>query len=353
MRSSKWIGAAVAAVAIIVLVVVLVTRGGDGEKITAGTETTGVPETTAAPETTATTVAPETTMTTSTPAPSTSGGPAEAWSASADAEWAITKAAFTSAGGVQDVFSRQFGVPVALPLPDDALLSYARFSAVKGFDGGYEQSWSAWSTTAGSPADVEKAFAEAFSSDLFAPGTRVENEFGDFKMVSLNYQPTDAGTADGWTSMSVTIGPENDGFTATGRTDLKVEISRMVGEWPALTPFVGGWLDEVPVADGIEPAELSVEASTQPFERVWMNMRYEAPQDAFPGIISFYGEEHSTGGLVWEASAMPEGINDVEYFETTGPNSLGGRPLTLSVDRYTEDTSYPANVNLGLKLQDA
>jgi len=56
---------------------------------------------------------------------------------------------------------------------------------------------------------------------------------------------------------------------------------------------------------------------------------------------------------VWEASTMPEGIDDLEYFETTGQNSLGGRPLTLSVDRYTEDTSYPANVNLGLKLQDA
>jgi hypothetical protein len=106
------------------------------------------------------------------------------------------------------------------------------------------------------------------------------------------------------------------------------------------------------VAEGIEPAELSVEASTQPFERVWMNMRYEAPQDAFPAIVSYYGEAHSAGALVWEQSEMPEGIDDLEYFETTGANSLAGRPLTLSVDRYTEDTSYPANVNLGLKLQD-
>jgi hypothetical protein len=352
MRSSKWIAAAIAAVAVAVLVVVLVTRGGDDEKITAGTDTTAVDttlvDTTAVPDTTP----PETTVPV-TAAPTTTGGPTEAWSATVDAEWDITKSAFTTAGGVNDVFSRQFAVPVALPLPDDALLSYARFSAVKGFDGGYEESWSAWSTTAAAPADAEKAFAEAFSSDLFTPGTRVESEFGDFKMVTLNYQPTDAGTADGWSSMSVTVGPENDGFNATGRTDLKVELSRVVNEWPALSPFVGGWLEEVPVAEGIEPAELSVEASTQPFERVWMSMRYEAPQDAFPSIISFYGEEHSAGALVWEASTMPEGIDDLEYFETTGQNSLGGRPLTLSVDRYTEDTSYPANVNLGLKLQDA
>lgn len=350
MRSSKWIAAAAVVVALVVLAVVLVSRGDDEQKVTPATDTSAVPETTLAA---ATTQAPESTAPgTTAPAPSTSAAPGEPWSTTADAEWAITKAAFTTEGGVSDVFGRQFEVPVALPLPDDALLSYARYSAVKGFDGGYEQSWSAWSTTAGAAADVEKAFAEAFSSDLFAPGTRVESEFGDFKMVTLNYQPTDAGTADGWSSMSVTIGPGNDGFTATGRTDLKVELSRVVGEWPSLPPFVGGWLQEVPVAEGVEPAELSVEASTQPFERVWMNMRYEAPQDAFPAIVSYYGEAHSAGALVWEQSEMPEGIDDLEYFETTGANSLAGRPLTLSVDRYTEDTSYPANVNLGLKLQD-
>ena len=349
MRSSKWIAAALAAVAAIVLIVVLVSRGGDSETVTPGTETSAAPETTSAPQTTS---APETTMTTTPAAPSTSGGPAEAWSSTVEAEWAVTKAAFTTEGGVGDVFGRQFEVPVAIPLPDDALLSYARYSAVKGFDSGYELSWSAWSTTAGAPADVEKAFADGFSSDLFAPGTRVENEFGDFKMVTLNFQPTDAGTADGWTSMSVTIGPENDGSTATGRTDLKVEVSRMVAEWPSLPAFVGGWLAEVPVADGIEPAELSVEASTQPFERVWMSMRYEAPQEGFPAIVSYYGEDHTAGALEWPASPAPDGIDELEYFEAAGPLGLGGRPITLAVDRYTEDTSYPANVNLGLKLQD-
>lgn len=351
MRSSRWIAAAIAVVAAVVLVIVLVTRGGGDDTITVSTDTA---DSTVAPETTQlpTTTSQETTLPSSV-APSTSGGLAEAWSSGVDAEWALTKAAFTEEGRVGDVFTRQFGVPVEFPVPGDALLSYARYSAVKGFDGNYEESWSAWSTTAGAPAEVEGAFVAGFSSDLFAAGTRVESEFGDFKMVTLNYQPTDTGSAAGWSSMSVTIGPENDGATATGRTDLKVELGRRVDAWPSPAPFVGGWLDEVPVAEGIEPAELSVEASTQPFERVWMSMRYEAPQEAFPAIISFYGEEHSTGGLVWEASAMPEGIDDVEYFETTGPNSLGGRPLTLSVDRYTEDTSYPANVNLALKLQDA
>ncbi|MFM7686010.1 MAG: hypothetical protein ACKPDI_08815 [Actinomycetota bacterium] len=49
MRSSKWIAAALAAVAAIVLIVVLVSRGGDSETVTPGTETSAAPETTSAP----------------------------------------------------------------------------------------------------------------------------------------------------------------------------------------------------------------------------------------------------------------------------------------------------------------
>lgn len=278
-----------------------------------------------------------------------------AWSDTADANFDVVRAAIAGSGPVADV-AALFGVPVQVPQPDDAALDHARYSLVAGEEGTVEESWSLWSNTAAAPSDVEAAFTSGFSSDAFTPGQRTENEFAGLVSATINYSATEAGLAAGWVYMSVSIGPDSDGITPTGRTFLRVDLTRVLSAVPdadQLPAFATGWLAEMPAADGLALAELSAEAGTQPFDRVWMNARYTAPQDQFPGLISFYGADHSAGALVYPQSTMPEGIDEVEYFQHEGSPTLGGHAVTVAVDRYLAEPDFPAAVNLGVKLEAA
>ena len=200
------------------------------------------------------------------------------------------------------------------------------------------------------------AFTSSFSSDDFAPGSRTENEFAGLTTASINYTPTPTGEAGGWVYMTVTIGPDTDGLTPTGKSFLRVDLTRILAEMPepAQTPaFATGWLAEVPVADGLALAELSAEAGKQPFDRVWMDARYTAPQDQFPGLVDYYNSAHTAGALTYEPGTAPEGIDELEYFQHDGSSTLADRPVTASVDRYLAEPDFPAAVNLSVKLQDA
>lgn len=277
------------------------------------------------------------------------------WSDTADANFDAVRAAFGGSGPVADV-AALFGVPVQVPQPNDAVLDHARYGLVVGESGNAEESWSLWSTTTESPAAVEAAFTSGFSSDAFTPGQRSENDFAGLTIATLNYTPTNAGQSAGWVYMTVSIGPDSDGVTPTGRTFLRVDLTRVLEALPEpnqLPGFAAGWLAEVPVADGLALAELSAEAGTQPVERVWMSARYTAPQDQFPGLVSFYGGDHTAGALAYPQSAMPEGIDDLEYFQHDGNPTLAGHPVTVSVDRYLPEPDFPAAVNLGVKLEAA
>ena len=278
-----------------------------------------------------------------------------AWSDTADANFTTVKNAFAGTGSIDDV-ATLFGVPVAVPQPSDASLDHARYSLVANESGGAEESWSLWSLSTTSAADIESAFTSSFKSDDFSPGQRSENEFAGLTTASINYTPTPTGEAAGWVYMTVTIGPDTDGLTPTGKSFLRVDLTRILAAMPepAQTPaFATGWLAEVPVADGLALAELSAEAGKQSFDRVWMDARYTAPQDQFPALVSEYGHDHSAGALVWPQSSMPEGIDDLEYFQHSEALTLAGAPVTVSVDRYIAEPDSPAAVNLSVKLQDA
>jgi hypothetical protein len=275
------------------------------------------------------------------------------WSDTADAAFTTVRSAIAGDGSLADV-EALFGVPVEVPQPDDARLDHARYGLVAGEGGSVEESWSLWSTSSATPAELESAFTSGFSSDAFTPGPRTEHEFAGFTITGISYSPTAAGEAAGWVYMNVSIGPDTDGVTPTDRSFLRVDLTRVLGGMPDATQlpaFASGWLAEVPVADGLALAELSAEAGTQPADRVWLSARFTAPQDQFPALVSFYGHDHTEGALVYPQSAMPEGIDDLEYFQHDGSPTLAGHAFTVSVDRYLPEPEFPAAVNLAVKLE--
>jgi len=277
------------------------------------------------------------------------------WSDTADADFASVRSAFSGGGSVADV-ATLFGVPVAVPQPADAVLDHARYSVVANEAGGAEESWSIWSTSASTVADAEAAFTSGFTSDAFTPGARSENEFAGLASVTLNYTPTGSGQEAGWVNLTATIGADSDGLEPNGRSYVRVDLTRVLVGVPELSQmpsFAAGWLSEVPVADGVTLAELSAEAGKQPFDRVWMNARFTAPQDQFPALISFYGNEHSDSALAWPQSVMPEGIDELEYFQHSEAVTLADHPVTVAADRYLPEPDFPAAVNIGVKLEAA
>ena len=176
-----------------------------------------------------------------------------AWSDTADANFTTVKNAFAGTGSIDDV-ATLFGVPVAVPQPSDASLDHARYSLVANESGGAEESWSLWSLSTSSAADIESAFTSSFKSDDFTPGPRSENEFAGLTTASINYTPTPTGEAGGWVYMTVTIGPDTDGLTPTGKSFLRVDLTRILAAMPepAQTPaFATGWLAEVPWLVGV------------------------------------------------------------------------------------------------------
>ncbi len=312
-------------------------------------ETTAAPAATAAP---ASSAAPDTTAAPATTVPSTAAPVAAgAWSSSIDADFAGVLGAFAEPGGAPAVFGELFALPVAVPLPDDALLSYARYGLAQSFDGGFEEVWSAWSTTAGARDEVLTAFDDAFSSESFDAATRTETDLGMYVAVTLTYPPTAAAAAEGWSAMTVTVLPEMDAtMTETGRTDLRVDLTRRVAELPELSTFLGGWLDEVPVADGVSPVELNVEAGTQPAPRLTYNVRYEAPPADYERLVEFYAAEQTGGALVYAASEVPTDLSEVEWFSGDPGATLAGHPLTVNVERYLPEPDQPAAVAIGVTL---
>ena len=316
---------------------------------TGSVETTAAPAVTAAP---ATSGVPDTTAATTTVVPSTAAPAAPgAWSSSIDADFANVIGAFAEPGGAPAVFGELFALPVEVPLPDDALLSYARYGLTQSFDGGFEEVWSAWSTTAGAPADVLTAFDDAFSSQSFDAASRTETDLGTYVAVTLTYPPTADAAAEGWSAMTVTVMPEMDAtMTETGRADLRVDLTRRIAELPELSTFLGGWLDEVPVADGVSPVELNVEAGTQPAPRLTYNVRYEAPATDYDRLVEFYAADHMAGALVYAASEVPADLSEVEWFSGDPGASLAGQPLTVNVERYLPEPDQPVAVAIGVML---
>jgi hypothetical protein len=297
------------------------------------------------------------------PAPEATGGsattiaavtlPAAAagWSSSIGPDAARVIDAFAEPGRAAGVFTDLFALPIDVPLPDDVLLSYARYGLTKSFDGGFDEVWSAWGTTAGAPADVLAAFDSAFSSQSFDAASRTETDMGPYVAVTLTYPPTPEAAAEGWAPLTVTVMPETDATMAeTGRSDLRVDLTRRVAELPELSTFVGGWLAEAPVAEGTSPIEVNVEASSQPAPRLTYNVRYEAPADDFDRLVEFYAAERTGGALVYPAVEAPADLSEVEWFSGDPAATLAGYPLTASVERYLPEPDQPVVASLGVTI---
>lgn len=312
-------------------------------------EPTDAPATTLAPATTvaSTTTAASTTTIAAVTLPAAAG----AWSSAITADVERVVGAFSEPGGAPTVFGELFALPVEAPWPDDALLSYARHGVAAAYQGGFEEVWSAWTTTAGAPADVEAAFAAAFGDDRFGSPDRSENDMGPYVAVTLTYRPTTEAVADGWSAMTVTVLPEMDAtMAATGRTDLRVDLTRTVAELPELSTFVGGWLEEAPVVDDVSPIELNVEAGAQPAPRLTYNARLAAPQAEYDRLVEFYASEHTAGALVYAATEAPADLAEVEWFSGDPSATLAGHPLTVNVERYLPEPDEPAVVTLGITI---
>ena len=278
-------------------------------------------------------------------------GSAGAWSGSIEGQFARVVSAFAEPGAASGMFSELFALPVEVPLPDDALLSYARYGVVSSFEGGFEEVWSAWTTTAGGRDEVLAAFEASFSNESFDDVMREENDLGPYVAVILSYPPTAAAAEQGWSAMTVTALPEMDAtMTETGRTDLRVDLTRRVAEAPQLSTFAGGWLDEVPVADGVSLAELNVEANAQPAPRLTYSVRYESPATDYDRLVEFYAADHTGGALVYAATEPPADLSEVEWFNGDPNASLAGRPLTVNVERYLPEPDQPVAAVLGVML---
>jgi hypothetical protein len=311
-----------------------------------------VSETSAAPSTEAS--APVDTVASTTVAPTTvAPAPTDPWSDNAATDLAAVLAAADGSGDAAEVMERLFGNPIAAPLPADAALTTATVKAER-VDGTWEISWQFAVASALSAADLEVAVAQGFNDDRFEVGVRVESTLDSGVFVTQNYPATAEADADGWSTLAITVGPETDFGTATGRNEVEVSIERtLAADDPQLAWFVQGWLAEMPVADGLELIEVTGDLVALSTTGVWLSAVYAPVDDTatFEGLVEFYSQEFIDGALSIDASTPPTDLSATDRFNAGFFPTLAGYDLFLVVTRDLADPSVAPTVSMEVRME--
>lgn len=288
---------------------------------------------------------PVTTVALTTVAPTTAAPAPDPWSDTAADDLGAVLAAADGSGDVVDVIERLFGNPIDVPLPADGALTVALVTAERVGDT-WELSWQFTVASPASPAELQAAAIEGFVDDRFEVGVLVTSTLDSGVFVTQNYPATEAADADGWATLSITIGPETDFGTATGRNHVAVSAERTIpvegmADDPGLTWFVQGWLAEMPVADGLQLVKVRADLVSMSTTGVWLDAQY-APDDGAPTfdeLVAFYAQEFVDGALSIDASSPPTDLSATDRFSAGFFPTLAGYDLFLNVER---DLAKPA-----------
>ena len=273
------------------------------------------------------------------------------WSANAAADLDALLASVESGAGTQSVVDDLLSSPIDLALPPDAALSGARIT-IDGGDTTWTTTWRIAVATATDPATLEATVRATFEDARFAAGARVESTLDSGVFVTLNYPPTEAGTADGWKLLTFSIGPELDGTTLTGRTELEMTVDRNTPpDEPGVSAFLSGWVREIPLGGGVTFVRYEanlVELSTTGF---WMDIELTAPPDRFADLVDFYAQDRTDRALVLDASPVPADLSTSERFSAGFFPTLGGFPLSIVVERDLATPAADVTVAMQIRLE--
>ena len=277
------------------------------------------------------------------------------WSSTANDDFAGLKLAQTGGGDAVDVATRMFGQPVDVPLPDDVLFFSGNQWITKADDG----IWNSWSqidyATMGEVGALEAAVTSSFKDANYTPGVRVESIVGDgVKIVTLNFPATDEAAAQGWETMTISIGPELKGLDPTGRNAITVRWEQNVetlNEIP-VTPFLRGWLSELPVPEDIDVAEFQASVYNLSTTTLSLEAKFTTSADRFDELAKFFAEERTSGALVLEAYTLPDDLSAIGELDFGFFPTLADNDLTVEITRDLNDSSAPMNIRLGISFDD-
>lgn len=325
--------------------VLLAACGGGGSSAPASTAVaTAVADgsaTTAAPQTSvATTQAPTTLAPTTTVAH-------DPWSATAADDLAALLAA-REGTGTTDVFHALFDVPVEIVWPADAAATNTSLDLQLTDDGIWSMRQVLAAATMETPEALEAALG-GFADPRFDFASRVVSTLESGVWVNLNYAGSAAGEADGWDFMSISIGPETSFGSATGRNEVSLTVERLLPEYPADLPwFLVGWVDEMPLADGLQPVQVGAMATDT---GIWLDADFTAPADQFETLVEFYAQDHSEGALDLSDSSMPDDLTTLDRFVAGFFPTLAGYVIWVTVERDLADPAAGVTVALEVRVE--
>ena len=276
------------------------------------------------------------------------------WSTTANDDFAGLKLAQTGGGDAADVATRLFGQPFDVPLPEDVLF----FSGTQWITK-YDGLWNSWSqvdyATMIDVVELENAITKGFADDRFMPGVRVESELGDgIKIVTLNFPATDAAIEQGWETMTISVGPELTGLDPTGRNAITVRWEQNVvtiNEIP-VTPFLRGWLSELPIPEDIDVAEFQASIYNLSTTTLDIEVNFTTSADRFDELADFFAEERISGALVLEGYTLPPDMTIIDELDFGFFPMLADNDLTVEITRDLADSSAPMNIRLGIRMQE-
>ena len=277
------------------------------------------------------------------------------WSSTANDDVAGLKLAQTGGGDAVDVATRMFGQPFDVPLPDDVLFFSGTHWITKSDDG----TWNSWSqidyATMVDVETLEAAVNSDFKDANYVPGVRVESIVGDgVKIVTLNFPTTEDASAQGFETMTISIGPELDGLDPTGRNAITVRWEQNVeilNEIP-VTPFLRGWLSELPIPEDIDVAEFHASIYNLSTTTLDIEANFTTSADRFDELADFFAEERISGALVLEGYTLPPDMTIINELDFGFFPMLADNDLTVEITRDLDDSSAPMNIRLGVSFDD-
>lgn len=278
------------------------------------------------------------------------------WSTTANDDFAGLKLAQTGDGDTVDVATRMFGQPFEVPLPDDVMF----FSGMQWITKSEDGLWNSWSqidyASLGEVGALEDAVTAGFKDANYTSGVRVESTVGDgVQIVTLNFPATEDAAAQGWETMTISIGPELNGLDPTGRNAITVRWEQNVETLNQIpvTPFLRGWLGELPIPENVDVAEFHASTYNLSTTSLDIEANFTTSADRFDELADFFAEERMSGALVIEGYTLPPDMSIVDELDFGFFPMLAGNDLTVEITRDLEDASAPMNIRLGVSMQEA
>ena len=303
--------------------------------------------------TTVETSAPDT-STAPTDAPTTL--PTTAWRDDAALALADVLGATQGTGNEVEIAQRWFALPVTVAVPDDAVLTGLYFRATVNEAGALDVRWDVrFSSPTATAPDMEAAAAASFSDPRFEAGVRVVSQLDDGEFVTLNYPATDAGAAEGWGTLTFSVGPETDIDGPTGKQRLVVNAERTVATTfdLGLPSFLTSWVAQFPpLPDGAKFYELEADLVDLSTRGVWITSRATAPSDRYASLVEYYAKDWTSGDLEYGASSVPTDLATNDYFTAGSSPKLAGYGVWVTTTRSLSNPDEPARVEYQVRLEE-